>query len=318
MKLSRFSRRVGAIGGAVVLISCCSVAAFAQGGSSPSSAVPAATAPTTLYSSIVQPFSVTNPPHDWWSLSFAGTSATALGDKVNLTSAVDDLGTATVILDSQGCQTGSGATCSTTAGQTSPVPITLTIYKPGTTGGSVGAVIATSTETFNVPYRPSASPVDCAATTSSIFPGTPNNGTQWFDYATGDCYYGVTYAATFTSADFGAGPFALPRSVVYGISYPTTTSFEQSLNVLLSTESASGAVTVGSDTDPGNLFVSAAVSNDVGGSTGEITCSTVGTTFAEYNTAVGSTGCGTDTAEGSGAPYEPIAFVPAVEIDASS
>jgi hypothetical protein len=89
------------------------------------------------------------------------------------------------------------------------------------------------------------------------------------------------------------------------------------LNVLFSTESASGAVTVGSDTDPGNLFVAGLGSNALGGPTGEITCSPVGTTFAEYNTAVGATGCGTDTQQASGAPFEPIAFVPAVEFDSS-
>lgn len=252
-----------------------------------------------LYSSIVSPFSAQNPPNEWWSLSFGGTNATQLGDKINLGSP-STVSSATVMLDSQAIGTG-----------TFPVPITFTFYLPGSTGGSVGAVVASETKTFNVPYRPAGNATACGAATNSIFPGYANNGTQWFDSATGSCYYGVVYPATFTFKNT-----RLPSTVVYGVSYNASTGPASSLNVLFSTESASGAVTVGSDTDPGNLFVQgASAANDLGGPSGEITCSPVGTTFQEYNTAVGSTGCGTDTQQGSGAPYEPIAFVPALEID---
>jgi hypothetical protein len=175
--------------------------------------------------------------------------------------------------------------------------------------------LATQTKTFNVPYPPAGNGAACAASTSSIFTGAANNGTQWFNPATGSCYYGVVYAATFNHFTF-SGPRSLPTTVVYGISYNASSGPASSLNVLFSTESSSGAVTVGSDTDPGNLFVAAgSASNDLGGPTGEITCSTVGTSFSEYNTAVGATGCGTDTQQASGAPYEPMAYVPAVEID---
>ena len=138
---------------------------------------------------------------------------------------------------------------------------------------------------------------------------------QWFDPATGSCYYGVVYAATFRFD----GSQELPTTVVYGVSYDASAGPASSLNVLMSTESAAGAVTVGSDTDPGNLFVQArSAANALGGTSGQITCSNVVGPFAEYNTAVGASGCGTDTQQGAGAPYEPIAFVPAVEIDGNS
>lgn len=267
------------------------VAVVAVGSSGPSS--------TPLYSSVVGPYSAQNPPNEWWSLSFGGTNATQFGDKVTLASP-GSLSGATVMLDSQAV--GSG---------TFSVPITFTIYKPGATGGSVGAVLATQTKTFAVPYRPAGDPTACSASTASIFAGSSNDGSQWFNPETGSCYYGVVYAANFTFK----GPKNLPSTVVYGVSYNATSGPASSLNVLMSTESSSGAVTVGSDTDPGNLFVAAGSgANDLGGTNGEITCSTVGTTFSEYSTAVGASGCGTDTQQGSGAPYEPIAFVPAVEI----
>lgn len=281
---------------------------------------------SVLYSSLVSPYSATNSPNDsysatnlpneWWSFSFGGNNATQFGDKINLASQ-SSLGSATVILDSQACQTGSGTSCVTTDPRaTFPVSITFTIYEPGASSGTVGAVLASETQTFNVPYRPSANSIACPAGTPSIFPGPPPlDGGEWFNPATGTCYYGKTYAATFKH--FTSHSHGLPTTVVYGVSYSASSSLAaSSLNVLLSTESASGAVTVGSDTDPGNLFLA---DTAAGTTSPEITCTTpVGTSFAEYNTAVGAGGCGTDTQQGPGAPYEPIAFVPAVELDSSN
>ena len=297
-----------------VALSGIGIAAVSAAGSSAAPQAPAAIQTSSvLYSSLVSPYSATNPPTVWWGLSFGGTSATQLGDKINLPSQ-SRLTSATVIVDSQACQSGSGASCLTTSGATFSVPITFTIYSPGPTAGSVGGVLASETKSFNVPYRPSADPMECAATTSSIFTGYSNDGTQWFDPATGSCYYGLTYAATFTNFTFASSSHVLPTTVVYGVSYNASSAPASSLNVLYSTESASGGVTVGSDRDPGNLFVAGSASNDLGGAGGEITCSTVGTSFQEYNTAVGGSGCGTDTQQAGTAPYEPIAFVPAVEL----
>ena len=264
---------------------------------------PAGTAPTSpvLYSSLDK----TMPP-DWWGLSFGGTGATEFGNKINLSSSAP-LDNVVVDLDSQACETGSGATCVTTPGATFNQPITFTIYSQGTTAGSVGSVIATKTQTFAIPYRPSASPTACDAASASIFAGYSNDGTQWFDSATGSCYYGITYAATFNFGDISLGS----TSVVYGISYDATTPGPaQSLNVLESSESPSGSVTHGSDTDPGNLFVSASAGNAVGGVGGEVTCSTVGTTFAEYSTSYNSANsCG----ESIGTTA--VGLVPAVEFN---
>jgi hypothetical protein len=311
-----FKKHIGSVRILMVALSTVVLSAVGIGiGAIVGTAYSSATSAPVLYSSSASP-----QPPDWWSLSFSATAAAQVGDKVNLTSSSDDLGSATVIMDSQACETGSGTSCVSTPGATFAVPITLRIYNPGSSAGTVGSLIASETHEFDIPYRPSATPSTCPSGTASTFAGATLDGGEWLDSSTGTCYYGTTYAATFDSFTF-TGSHVLPGTVVYGISFPSTASTPaQSLNVLFSTESADGAVTVGSDTDPGNLFVKASnASNDVGGSSGEITCATVGTaSFEEYNTAVGSTGCGTDTQQGSGAPYEPIAFVPAVQINATS
>ena len=154
---------------------------------------PAGVAPTSpiLYSSLISPL-----PLDWWSLSFDGTSTTKLGNKISLTSSAK-LANVVVALDSQACESGSGATCVTTPGATFLLPVTLAIYNPGTSAGTVGSEIAVDTQTFAIPYRPTASPTACAAGTASIFTPFSNDGTQWFDAATGSCYYGITDAITF-------------------------------------------------------------------------------------------------------------------------
>lgn len=55
--------------------------------------------------------------------------------------------------------------------------------------------------------------------------------------------------------------------------------------------------------------------HSLGGPSGQITCSAVGTSFEAYNTVVGASGCGTETEQAAGTPFEPIAFVPAVQLN---
>ena len=72
-------------------------------------------------------------------------------------------------MSSWACQAGgwngSPSPCATTPGATFSVPITLNIFGvgPATSNGpsTVGSLLATDTQTFNIPYRPSADPIDC-------------------------------------------------------------------------------------------------------------------------------------------------------------
>jgi hypothetical protein len=116
----------------------------------------------TAYDSVLTP-----PTPDYWGLAFDATSTTDLGNKVNLASSTTSLENVVVELDSQACETGSGTTCTTTPGATfTSSPITVTIYSTG------GVILASDSQTFNIPYRPSAAavayPSECTVGTTGL------------------------------------------------------------------------------------------------------------------------------------------------------
>ncbi len=232
------------------------------------------------------------------------------------------LSSVVVSLDSQACQSGSGATCTTTPGATfTTVPITLYIYGPPATDSTApGPLLAYDTQTFTVPYRPSAADVAnpgyCTGGTN--WSGYTNDGSQWYDPNNGNCYYGIDYTASFSSFTWttNATSTVLPSTIVYGIAFTATSGPSASLNMEMSTEPTD--VTLGSDADPGNVFVSTSSgSNSVGGTGGEITCSAVGTSFAQVSTTVDvAIGCG--ETESLIAPYAQWLGVPAVEFNVAA
>ena len=145
-----------------------------------------------------------------------------------------------VQLDSWGCQSGqwNGTfaytpasqsltdPCSTTPGATFTEPVTLNVYNVGA-GNAVGSLIATETQTFAIPYMPSADPnfaTDCAAEAAQYdVPVSEFNGT-WYDSARSPvtdqpigCLLGYLNNITF---DFGH--VTLPNKVIYGIAYNTS------------------------------------------------------------------------------------------------
>src|SRR5438876_781470 len=67
---------------------------------------------------------------------------------------------ATVTLSSWGCQSGHfySGDCITAPGARFPTSITLNLYRVGP-GSSVGSLLGTATQTFAIPFRPSADPV---------------------------------------------------------------------------------------------------------------------------------------------------------------
>jgi hypothetical protein len=94
-------------------------------------------------------------PKGFPALGFESDSVSEFGGEVELAGAARRNPTVTVYLESYGCQSGSGTSCSSAPGATFPVPVTLNIY----TVGSLGAPVDSLTNTFNIPYRPSANPV---------------------------------------------------------------------------------------------------------------------------------------------------------------
>jgi hypothetical protein len=115
--------------------------------------------------------SIPNPLISSAAQGFACCGVSEFGDGVNLAKLKKNsvLDTVTVAMGSYGCETGSGATCSTTPGATFNVPITLHVYAVGSSPYYVGALLATQTQTFAIPYRPSADPTHCTGSNAGLF-----------------------------------------------------------------------------------------------------------------------------------------------------
>lgn len=180
-----------------------------------------------------------------------GNAITFAGTNRKLTNVV-------VTMSSWACVSGAWFSddCTTPAGSTFTLPITFNIYGPSVDGGlHPGSLVATSTQTFSIPYRPSASP-KC----------TGDDAGKWYDPSSKTCFNGLA-----TNITFNFSGVDLPDSVVFGIAYDTThfgyTPIGESapcygtvagcpydsLNIALSSESATNP-SAGSDVTPGTIW----------------------------------------------------------------
>jgi hypothetical protein len=184
---------------------------------------------------------------------FQAQQTSEFGDRVELAGTARLLTGITVEMSSWACQSGNWNTntCVTTPGATFNHDVTVTLYNVDHDTGALGAVIVTRTQTFAIPYRPSAS-ASC----------TGGDAGKWFD-GTG-CNNGYATPITFTFD----GTVVLPDELVWGISYntsnygpnpigtqPCSSTTEgcpyDALNVGLSQEAST---TVGTDVDPTGTY----------------------------------------------------------------
>jgi len=151
-----------------------------------------------IYNSIPTPAAGNYP-----SMAFEATSTSEFGDRVKFAGPARNLLTVTQTMSSWGCQNGSwfAGDCSTTPGASFSHPITLKIYSV-VAGNQTGAVLGTFTQTFSIPFRPSADPLHCT------------DG-RWYDGTA--CFNG--YATNIT---FNTGGLLVPDNVIYSISYNTS------------------------------------------------------------------------------------------------
>ena len=166
------------------------------------SATPTFAQGITNYNSFPSPV-----PGNVASVGFQATQASEFGDRVQFSAGSGrSLLTAEQLMSSWGCQSGNwySNNCVTTPGATFSHAITLNIYNVGT-GGAVGSLIGSATQTFVIPYRPSADPVNCTGT----------NAGKWFNGTT--CYNGFA-----TPITFNLGGITVPNQVIYGIAYNTS------------------------------------------------------------------------------------------------
>ena len=263
-----------------------------------------------LYNSTVAVAAVGNLP----SVGAEAYSFAQLGNEVNLVG--NHVGSVVVTLSSWGCQTGSwnADNCGTVAGATFMVPITFNIYAPPARGSNVpGALVATRTGNFNIPYRPSANFAHCSGA----------NAGEWWDAALHSCFNGKAVDVTFNFS----GTVLHSTDVVFGISYNTShygpapigetaacygTSGGcgyDSLNIALTQDDGTGYggdVTTGSDRYPGTVYQNASFGGDYcdGGTAG------TGTFRIDFPAGPSCWGVNTTTTAGDTAPF----YIPAVDI----
>jgi hypothetical protein len=165
-------------------------------------ALPAGAVGATVYDNIPSP-----QPGNVPSEAYEANGIAEFGGQIQLAGTERQNPTVTVLMSSWGCESGhwtpTSNDCVTTPGATFSHVITLNIYNVGL-GGSVGSLIATASQTFNIPYRPSHDPVNC--------PATPE---KWF--SAGICYNGLATPISFT-----LNSVTLPNKVIVSVAYNTT------------------------------------------------------------------------------------------------
>jgi hypothetical protein len=164
-------------------------------------------AANTATGQVIYDSTVTPLPGNVPSVGAEAYSFTELGDEVTFAGTSRKLVSVNVTMSSWGCQSGTwfNANCVTTPGATFSIPITFNIYNPGL-GNTAGTLIATRTQTFTIPYRPSSDNTNCT-------------GGRWFQTSSATCFNGLAKNITF---DFTPMNVVLPNTVVYGVAYNTS------------------------------------------------------------------------------------------------
>jgi len=139
-------------------------------------------------------------PDNVASYSYESFGVAEVGDGIEFsTNGNQTLDNAKVLVSSWACENGTGwaetnvVPCTTTPGTTFSMPITLNLYDPN----NEMSLIDTTTQTFNIPFRPSASE-NCDDTV---------NGHGWGE----DCVLGLAHVITFDETGV-----VVPDEIVYG------------------------------------------------------------------------------------------------------
>lgn len=184
-------------------------------------------------------------PSNYPSQGFQATQTYELGDKITFEADTNrELVSAAVTLSSWACETGEwqNGNCDTTPGATFDHPITLNLYEVAM-DGSVGALIHSVTNTYSIPFRPSADAA-CA------------DPKQWMD-TNGDCFNGYNHVVVFDLTGV-----TVPDTIIFGVAYNTQTYGDapigsegpyDALNVSLNTDA--GAPYVGTDVNSDEVFI---------------------------------------------------------------
>jgi hypothetical protein len=158
-----------------------------------------------IYNNIPSPL-----PGNLASVGFEATGTSEFGDRIGFsTGSGRVLKTVTVTMSSWGCGTSGhwfSGDCVTASGSAFSHPVTLNVYNVGP-GNTVGTLIGSTTQTFAIPFRPSADLINC----------TGDNAGKWFSASENHCYNGFA-----TNITFNVTGITLPNQVIFGIAYNTS------------------------------------------------------------------------------------------------
>lgn len=159
---------------------------------------------TVIYDSTPHPA-----PGNISSVGFEATGTSEFGDQVSFAGTARTLDSVTVDMSIWACQAGHWNTgnCVSDPAARANVPITFKLYNVDLDGTSVvDPAFATVTQTFSLPYRPSADP-SCTGAAAG----------KW--RASDGCYNGMAYPITFNLAGT-----VVPDNVIYSLSFATATN----------------------------------------------------------------------------------------------
>jgi hypothetical protein len=148
------------------------------------------------------------------SLGFECCATKEFGDGVVFTNAGARLKTVGIVMSSWGCENGTwnADNCVTTPGSKFSLPITMNVYAvTGEPGGpfGVGALLASKTKTFNIPYRPSANDTICTGQNLGRFLGKVDK----------ECDNGLSVRISF---NFLLPKVILPAQAIVSVAYNTS------------------------------------------------------------------------------------------------
>ena len=157
-----------------------------------------------IYSNFPKPL-----PGNIQSVGFQATSAAELGGQIELAGPARTNPIVVVGMSSWSCQSGGAedGSCLSTSHSSYSWPITLNIYEVGA-GGAVGNRIVTLTQSFPIPYRPSAD-ARCGS----------NGG--W--YKAKSCFHGKLFKIKFARLGSAKSPLTLPPRVIVSVAFNTFT-----------------------------------------------------------------------------------------------
>ena len=168
-------------------------------------ALVAASAPLAadiIYTSIPAPL-----PANVASLGYQSTQTSEFGDLIQFGGTLRVLDRVTLVM-SDWAIASDWPSFPGSSGPTWNHPITLNLYAVDNSGPNPapGALLATQTQTFAIPWRPPADP-------------TCPGGTAW-RASDGNCYSGIAFTVTF---DLSASNIVVPEQVIYGVAFNTQT-----------------------------------------------------------------------------------------------